>query len=128
MNKFVQFLVALCSFVWLIIGVGVLAGGIIFGVFIARTKPFEQIQQFAPLLMGSGMGEQSVIPFQSGSGTKVSIPTQGQSIEQLIANPEFQACAIRVLGEARVATLINQKQLPSTSEMVRLSACISPQK
>ncbi|MDO8521312.1 MAG: hypothetical protein Q7S52_04305 [bacterium] len=114
MNRFVQFLVALCSFVWLVIGVGVLAGGIVLVTFIVKEKPFEQLQQLAPLL-------------QMSSGVKGNTNSSNQSIEQLIANPEFQACAIRVLGESRVATLLRQQQLPSSSEMIRLSACISKQ-
>lgn len=108
MNKFVQVLVALCCLIWLIIGIGVIVGGVSLIGFLSRG------------------GLSAVLPFVTPQGGQGAFggATGSQSIEQKISNPEAQACAARILGERRIAEIAASGELPSPSELVRLTPCL----
>lgn len=106
MNKFVQVLVALCSLVWLIIGIGVIVGGVSLIGFLGRGG-----LQGLPFSGTSPLGGQST-------------PQGNRSIEQKITSPEAQACAARILGERRIAEISASGELPSPSELLKLAPCL----
>ncbi|OGL65014.1 hypothetical protein A3B21_05380 [Candidatus Uhrbacteria bacterium RIFCSPLOWO2_01_FULL_47_24] len=102
MNRFVQFLVGFCSFIWILIGGAVIVGVILGATYVAREKPFENI---APLLQ------------------MVSGGSSAQNLEQQMQTPEFQACAKRILGEKRFNELMKGGQEPTSQEFAKVAPC-----
>ena len=107
MNKFVQFLLGLCSLIWIVIGGAVIVGGLLLTTFLIKEKPFDQI---APLLQ----------MVQGGSGGGLS---GGADIGAQLNDPQVQACVRRALGDARFNDLMSGKIQPTAQDISKATAC-----